>query len=233
MIEIKTYALLDNGSDLTFIKSSTLRKLDVDGPQMTLNLNTMYEQSEIVVKKIEGLIVQPVTKTTAPVALPKAYSRDVIPLKRNQIPTREIASKWPHLRQIKDHFLPLQENVEVGLLIGCNCPKAIKNLYVILGEEDEPYAVRTSLGWGVLGPSNTHASQEGDALTTCHRVVTYEIGSKRLDSRFAIDARTKEIINPSDVRRMFEIDISEKDKGDINLSQEDRFLEIVKTGVRH
>ena len=49
-----------------------------------------------------------------------------------------------------------------------------------------------------------------------------------------IDARTKEIINPSDVRRMFEIDFSAKDKGDINLSQEDgRFLEIVKTAVRH
>lgn len=233
-VEMKTYALLDNGSDSTFIKSSTLRKLDVDGPQMTLKLNTMYGQSEIVVKKIEGLIVQHVTKTTAPVALPKAYSRDFIPLKRNQIPTREIASKWPHLRQIKDQLLPLQEDMEVGLLIGCNCPKAIKPRDVILGEEDEPYAVRTSLGWGVLGPSNTHASQEGDALTTCHRVVTYEIGSKRLDSRFAIDARTKEVINPSDVRRMFEIDFSEKDKEDIHLSQEDRrFLEIVRTGVRH
>ena len=33
---------------------------------MTLKLNTMYGQSEIVVKKIEGLIVQHVTKTTAP-----------------------------------------------------------------------------------------------------------------------------------------------------------------------
>ena len=167
---------------------------------MTLKLNTMYGQSEIVVKKIEGLIVQHVTKTTAPAALPKAYSRDFIPLKSNQIPTREIASKWPHLRQIKDQLLPLQEDMEVGLLIGCNCPKAIKPRDVILGEEDKPYAVRTSLGWGVLGPSNTHASQEGDAL------VTYEIGSKRLDSRFAIDARTKEVINPSDVRRMFEIE---------------------------
>ena len=233
-VEIKTCALLDNGSDSTFIKSSTLRKLDVDGPQMTLKLNTMYGQSEIVVRKIEGLIVQHVTKTTAPVTLPKAYSRDFIPLKRNQIPTREIASKWPHLRQIKDQLLPLQEDMEVGLLIGCNCPKAIKPRDVILGEEDEPYAVRTSLGWGVLGPSNTHASQEGDALTTCHRVVTHEIGSKRLDSRFAIDARTKEVINPSDVGRMFEIDFSEKDKEDIHLSQEDRrFLEIVRTGVRH
>ena len=233
-IEIKTYELLDNGSDSNFIKSSTLRKLDVDGPQMTLNLNTMHGQSEIVLKKIEGLIVQPVTKTTAPVALPKAYSRDFIPLKRNQIPTREIASKWPLLRQIKDQLLPLQEDMEVGLLIGCNCPKAIKNRDVILGEEDEPYAVRKALGWGALGPSNTHASQEGDALTTCHRVVTYDIGSKRLDSRFVIDARTKEIIDPSDVRRMFEIDFSAKDKGDINLSQEDRrFLEILKTGVRH
>ena len=127
---------------------------------MIPKLNTMYGQSEIVVKKIEGLVVQRVNKTTAPVALLKANSRDFIPLKRNQIPTPEIASKWTHLEQIKDQLLPLQEDMEVGLLIGCNCPKAIKPRDVILGEEEELYAVRTSLGWGVLGPSNTHASQE-------------------------------------------------------------------------
>lgn len=55
-----------------------------------------------------------------------------------------------------------------------------------------------------------------------------------MDSRFAIDAGTKEIIKPFDLRRMFEVHVSEKDKGDINLFQEDRkLLEIVKNGVRH
>ena len=232
--EINTYALLDDGSDSTFIKSSTLKKLDLDGPEITLKLNTMYGQTEIAVKKIEGLVVQRIDKTEPPIALPKAYSRDSIPSRRDQIPTPEIASRWPQLAEIKDDLLPLQKDMEVGILIGCNCPKALKPRDVILGEEDEPYAIKTSLGWGTIGPSNPSTLQESDAFTTCHRLVTCEIGGTRLDSRFAINTLTKEMIKPSDVGRMFEIDFSEKDQGDIALSRDDRkFLEIVKSGVRH
>lgn len=221
-VEINTYALLDNGSDSTFIKSATLSKLEVDGPDITLKLNTMYGQTEIAAKKIEDLVVQHISKAEAPITLPKAYSRDVIPPKRSQIPTPEVVNKWPHFGQIKDQLLPLQEGMKIGILIGCNCPKANKPRDVILGGEDDPYAVKTSLGWGVIGPSNSFAAQERDHFTTCHCLVTHEIGSQRLDSRFALDARTKEIIKPSDVGRMFEIDFSEKDRPDKAFSQVDR-----------
>ena len=65
-VEINTYALLDNGSDSTFIKSATLSKLEVDGPDIALKLNTMYGQTEIVAKKIEDLVVQHISKAEDP-----------------------------------------------------------------------------------------------------------------------------------------------------------------------
>ena len=107
----------------------------------------MYGQTEIAVKKIEGLVVQHVNKAEAPIALPKTYSRDVMPSNRSQIPTPEAVSKWLHLARIKDQLLPLQKDMAVGILIGCKCLKAIKPRDVILGEEEDPYAVKTSLGW--------------------------------------------------------------------------------------
>ena len=39
-VKIITYALLDNGSDSTFISSSILTRLQVNGPEITLKLNT-------------------------------------------------------------------------------------------------------------------------------------------------------------------------------------------------
>ena len=38
-----------------------------------------------------------------------------------------------------------------GLLIGLNCPRAIKPLEVIPGKDNDPYAKRTALGWGIIG----------------------------------------------------------------------------------
>ena len=108
-------------------------------------------KKEIPVQKVEGLVVQRLDKQTV-VELPKVYSRGSIPARRNQIPTPEIASKWQHLTKIKDEIPSIQHDVEVSLLIGCNCPKALKPQEVILGNDNDPYAVKTKLGWGIIGP---------------------------------------------------------------------------------
>ena len=45
---------------------------------------------------------------------------------------------------------PLQ-NVPIAMLIGYNCAKALMPLEVVASEEDGPFAVRTILGWGIVG----------------------------------------------------------------------------------
>ena len=47
--------------------------------------------------------------------------------------------------------MPYCDDVEVGLLIGSNCTRAIVPREVIPGILDEPYALRTDLGWGIVG----------------------------------------------------------------------------------
>ena len=234
-VEVCVYALLDDGNDSTFVKNSTLERLDIQGPKISLSLNTMYGKTEIPVQKIEGLVVQKFDKT-ASIDLPKAYSRDFIPSRRSQIPSPEIAAKWPHLERIKQQIPPIETDVEVGILLGCNSSKALKPQEVILGNDDDPYAVRTLLGWGIIGPVSPGEDPIAgeDDRSTCHRGVTCEIGSTRLDNRFVVDAQTKEIINPFAVNRMFELDFLECDKEEQAYSQEDRrSLEIVKKGIRH
>jgi len=92
--------------------------------------------------------------------------------------------------------------VEVEVLIGCNCPKVLKLREMVLGKEEDPYAVRTLLGWGIIAPTNpaNHSSVGEDDASTCHRVVTCEIRSRRLNNRFAVDTQTNEVINPFAVR---------------------------------
>ena len=227
--KVRVYALLDDGSDATFVRTSILKQLGIEGPEITLKLNTMHGQQQITVSKIEGLIAEPMSNVGSPIDLPKAYTSDLIPSFKGQIPTPDVARKWSHLYRIKDQLLPIQDDMVVGVLIGCNCPKALKPRDVIPGGEDDPYAIKTSLGWGILGPANL---PEHDNGFTCHRIVAASDGSNR-SVKFVTKEQTKEIIDPEVIKAMFQQDFSEKECGDAALSLEDRkFLEIVKGGIR-
>ena len=58
-------------------------------------------------------------------------------------------SKWPHL---KDLEIPDVDDAQVTMLIGANVPEAQVHKKFRRGGSGEPYAVRTVLGWAMLGP---------------------------------------------------------------------------------
>lgn len=235
--EVMVYALLDNASDTTFIKSSVLESLDLKGPEMTLKLYTMHGRADIAVQKIEGLLVNSFDKS-AQVELPKTYSRDNIPFRRNQIPTPQTAKEWPHLKTLEHEIKPYDSDIDVGLLIGCNCPRALKPREVIPGAADDPYAVRTLLGWGIIGPVTHHkkAVKEDENAFTSHRILCSEVGNERqVSDKFSSTVRTKEVVNPLDVKAILEADFKERDcSNTLAPSREDRqFLAIVSEGIEH
>ena len=130
--------------------------------------------------------------------------------------------------------------MDVGLLLGCNCPRAIKPREVILGKGEDPYTVRTLLRWGIIGPvimpgSKEEVDEVDDDFVTCNRVLAYETGSDcSRNIAFVTTSQTKEEITPKEVKMMFEADFSEKDRNSRALSQEDRrFLAIVEQGIHH
>ncbi|XP_078382421.1 uncharacterized protein LOC144665122 [Oculina patagonica] len=234
--EVKVYALLDDASDTTFVTTEVQRKLGIEGVETSLDLSTMLGRERITVKRIDGLVVQRLDKRTE-VELPKAYARQIIPSRRDQIPRPETVNSWPHLKKIQDKIPPYDENVEIGLLIGCNCPKAIKPTEVTRGKSEEPYAVRTLLGWSIVGPVATSDTPLDDhALdSTCNRIIAREVIPGTRDSQFSFvfNGKTKEVINPSAIRQMFELDfVGHKSNSKHGLSKEDRkFIEIVEQGV--
>ena len=124
--------------------------LQVNGPKTQLSLSTMHAENELVSsQRIKGLVVSDINRNTT-IQLPTT-SCESIPAKRQQIPCPEMAQPWPHLNSIAHHLVPLQTDVNVGLLIGSNCSQAIMPHEFIPGKPNEPYAQRTDLGWGIIG----------------------------------------------------------------------------------
>ena len=151
--EVKVYALLDDASDTTFVTNQVKEEFGVPGVETNLSLSTMHGRRVISVSRIDGLIVERPDRR-AKIDLPRDYTRDKIPSRRNQIPTPAIAERWSHLQRITEKIPELEKKIEIGLLIDCYYPKATKPKEKITGKSEEPYAIRTLLGWCIVGTTN-------------------------------------------------------------------------------
>ena len=91
--------------------------------------------------------------------------------------------------------MPLDEDIEVSLLIGLNCTHAIKPLEVIPGKQDDPYAKKTDLGWGIIGAVRSSNEEEPETKSdiACNRIVTCEVQGtpKKKDGSLCIQNTSK------------------------------------------
>ena len=195
----------------------------------------MLGEDFVACQKINDLVVRGVNENQE-VMLPKTYSRKEIPAKRGQIPRPETVKEWLHLKRIEEHLLPYQHDAYVGLLIGANCTKAIKPREVIPGANDDPYAVQTMLGWGIIGVINQSIidSQE-NSHCSCNCIVSREIEDDLVKTASHVVAKpsAKELFVPAQVNRMFERDFSEVSKEEKTLSFLDRrFLNTLESNIQ-
>ena len=84
-IAFPVYALLDEASDTTFVKTSVMEKLGVGGVDTYLILSTMLGREEIPISRMDGLVVQRIDGRVQ-VELPRTFTRDQIPDLKLQTP---------------------------------------------------------------------------------------------------------------------------------------------------
>ncbi len=73
-------------------------------------------------------------------------------------------------------------------------------------------SLQNLFGMGIIGPTNMNLS-----ASSCHRILTGEIGGAKIEEKFCLDTWTKEVINPREVVRMFELDFSEREGDQVHL----------------
>ncbi|XP_068240985.1 uncharacterized protein [Palaemon carinicauda] len=156
--------------------------------------------------------------------LPKTFTRQDIPMSHQQIPKPKLLKKVAGLRNIADLIPDYRADLEVGLLIGSNCPKALQPLEELPAKGQDSYAVLYHHGWTVSGPLHFKYSSKKNSIS-CHLVFLQEV------------ERVKECFLPAAVVHMFERDFSEKDVGRVpdekGLSQEDQqFLKEVAKNLQ-
>ncbi|KAL7877241.1 hypothetical protein SRHO_G00038840 [Serrasalmus rhombeus] len=172
------------------------------------------------------------------IPLPVTYSRDFIPASLSHIPTPKTARAWSHLEHLAEEIAPLID-CDVGLLIGYNCSQALLPREIVSGKDDEPFAVRTDLGWSIVGCVNPCVDY-GDAIGSSHRIIVKQVtpslqSSSDLTNQVQYICRTqvKEVIVPTDVLKVLESDFSERNVEDAHFSQDDlHFITKMEKGIK-
>ena len=117
--------------------------------------------------------------------------------------------QWHHLQNIAEKLQPYRNDLDVGLLLGVNASAALVPKELIAGAENEPYAIRTPLGWGVIGwirpPALLNSNQS---------------------SHFAYKT-----FSSSEVKKMFELDFIESGQGDKVSAEKRQFIDIAENGT--
>lgn len=112
---------------------------------------------------------------------------------------------------------------------------------IVAGRDNEPYAQKTELGWGVIG--NVSRSRRDleenkrELAHVTHRTVTRSVSDFNVfDSKtcyFTLRTTAKELINPVQVRQMMESDFSERKSAEQPMSLDDKkFMQKMKQGIR-
>ena len=245
--EVLVYALLDTQSDTTFVTESVLEELQVAGERTALQLSTMtVKNARIESMKVKGLQVRGLDSEVQ-ISLPDTFTRDTIPVNRDHIPTPAMAEKWDHLQEIMDHLPPLHEDADICILIGYDCPKALAPREVISSVDEEPFAIKTDLGWSIVGIVNPGNVERDDPIGPSHVItccvpqvsthVSDDVQSvKGTDNTekltFVHRTKVKEVL-PEEVIQALSMDFQErKPIKEHVVSQEDKkFVQIMEQGV--
>ncbi|XP_042887785.1 uncharacterized protein LOC122263440 [Penaeus japonicus] len=182
---ISTLALLDPGSNSTFCTKALIDKLGISGKSVTLNMTTLNKVEDTEVEEITLEMVTGGRKKQT-IVLEKVYAlKDFPPSLQGGVTSQVDVKNWRHLESLE---LPNVNAEVVSIVIGQDYPHLLKPQEVRSGKDNEPYAIRTVLGWAINGPVGDDPHSKEVFNNLIHTIPTSESSlSIQVEKFWAID----------------------------------------------
>ena len=131
------------------------------------------------------------------------------PVESCEIATARKLNKWDYLEKISKEL----DDISVDLLIGANC------LEVIPRQNDGPYAIRTALGWCVVGPIKAQCHN----VVSCNRIAVIKADSGQMaDHHFDIEKGCEDIGVKEMLKKMYMTNFNEPCLKDVDPASQKR-----------
>ena len=172
--DVLTYAMVDYCSQGSFIREVLVKKIQTLGQKTTLYLKTLNGDRSEPTTAIDGLQVGGSKDGNTWIKLPRIYTRKHLPVDKKEVATPEKIEEWGYLKTISSEITQT-DDVEVGLLVGANCMKALEPLKMIVRNNEGPYAYQTRLGWCIVEPISNMVDKDS---ICCHRIALQDTNFK-------------------------------------------------------
>ncbi|KAK4468963.1 hypothetical protein MN116_000099 [Schistosoma mekongi] len=201
--EITGNAFLDNGSDVTLIRADCVKPLGLQYDRVQTMIQTLGGNK--LATSVSGMFEVCSLDGRESLRIERAVVVEKLPVDKSKVWMNDSVKNWPHLSDLPlDHV-----NGEILLLIGCDVPEAHWVLDQRLGGRKHPYAVRTLLGWTVLGPMSP--------VKCCVSSVNFMCRSESTEAQ---------------LRRMYDLEFADVHSVDKMISSDDlEAMEIVKNNT--
>ena len=154
--KIRSYALLDGGSNRHVVSKSLCAKLGIVGEEKRMSVATLESSIESL-REIADVIVEGVNG--AEVKLSNAIFGNIIAAEGDTPARGEDISEYEHLRDVELPEFPEKsaaevddDDIKIGVIIGAEEARVWALGERRVGAKDAPIGVNTALGWGLLGP---------------------------------------------------------------------------------
>ena len=139
-VEIETYALLENGSQVTLCDENVCERLNPSSIDTTLNVNTVKSTVKCDCKEV-SFVVSSINGKNC-VSVNRAFAVTDLPVSLKGLSEAGMFKVYPHLRGVD---VPRIECDSVQLLIGCDVPDAFRVLEKRTGRSHEAIAKLSKL----------------------------------------------------------------------------------------
>jgi hypothetical protein len=145
---IETNALIDQGSDKTFVDERLVEWLEIPSKDVTYNVTSVHQHKVPLKGKEVSLTIESIDRSKG-IKVDKVWTMGKIPFKvENRLGKKELAN-FPHL---SDLDLPTITSKEVRIIIGSDVTDVTVPYEVRRGKAGEPCAQKCVFGWSIVGP---------------------------------------------------------------------------------
>ena len=207
--EIITFAMLDTCSQGTFATENLMNQLDINGIRTSIGIRTLIGHQKQSSYLLDGLSVSKLvlgpSEKAKWIRLPSNFTRKEIPVDQNKTATPAKLKQWKHTDRISGE-IGGNESITVDLLIS-NCLKALESLEVISSQGNGPCAMRTSLGWCIIGPIDM---KDGKTIP-CNWIAVTEAGKGgTARHHFVIEDKCQEVGTQEMLMKLYMQDFVQK-----------------------
>ena len=178
----RVYAILDQQSNSSLMSSSLVDHFGVDAPRKRYILSTCgSEPQETWGRNLGGCKFRGFNG--AVMDLP-VMTECQIPQTKEEIPLPHLVKHHGHLAHLAAELPEFDPDTGVHILLGRDAPEFLKILESINGPTGAPWAVRSAMGWSILGELCLDSRSSKSSLKSVNKVSHTQLPMRDIDDVF-------------------------------------------------